>query len=228
MATINYNEYTHTAGVDVDSMDPLYKWDTHFPERMSRLHMEELGPSSPGSKNARRNRRNRNRNTARFKTQPITFDEIKEVDEDRVDDEAKKDLKNQFAAFSRSMDGILPVSKKEARAKKSAAQDTAAAACLAAEASGPAEEPAKANPADTSFHGSMPSSSAAQASSASASAGAASSLTTADGIPLENLPQYDAARQARRQKRRHKKSITDVTEVTEEDEKTNGAQSGST
>ena len=110
MATAEYNEVAYAAGGsplmnDISVMDPLYKWDTRFPERLSRLHIHD--ESSMRSTREPRNRRMRNRNAARFKTQPITFDEIQEVDEDGTD-EAKMSLKDQFTAFSRSMDGLMP------------------------------------------------------------------------------------------------------------------------
>lgn len=212
MAASNYNEMAHATGTDWDSMDPLYRWDTHFPERLSRLHMDELGPSSPSSVVARRNRRQRNRNSARFKTQPITFDEIKEVDEDRADDEAKKELKHQFAAFSRSMDGILPKNLVQKGQTKESIPKTPAGACQAAEASGPSDaEGNKLHPAgDLSLRGSV--------SSPALEAGASSTNPAAvAGLVVDNLPQFDSARQARRQKRRHKKSISEEPEL----EKTN-------
>ena len=107
-----YNEVSHTTtAFDSESIDPLYRWDTHFPERFTRMNLYHDTPESP----VRRQKRNmRNRNTNRYKTQPVTFDEIKEVDEEPAppiatsDDNDKGDLKLQFAAFSRSMDGLLP------------------------------------------------------------------------------------------------------------------------
>ena len=91
--------------VNVNSLDPLYKFDTHFPDRLGRY---KISPETKApSPSPRANKRGRDRNNARFKTQPITFDEIKEVDEDSVDD-SKEGLRHQFAAFSRSMDGLVP------------------------------------------------------------------------------------------------------------------------
>ena len=106
MATANYNEVTHSnVSGDINSLDPMFHWDTRFPERLSKLHLNsEYEPPV-----TRRARRSRARNAARYKTQPITFDEIKEVDEEPTTEEADiLGLKNQFAAFSRSMDGLLP------------------------------------------------------------------------------------------------------------------------
>lgn len=106
MATANYNEVTHSnVSGDINSLDPMFHWDTRFPERLSKLHLNsEYEPPV-----TRRARRSRTRNAARYKTQPITFDEIKEVDEEPTTEETDKlGLKNQFAAFSRSMDGLLP------------------------------------------------------------------------------------------------------------------------
>merc|ERR1711988_642051 len=54
-----------------------------------------------------RRQRMRNRSSARFKTQPITFDEIQEVDEDTTPEDPITALKDQFTAFSKSMDGIM-------------------------------------------------------------------------------------------------------------------------
>ena len=119
MATANYeyNEVTNTTGPvggegDVNGLDPMYHYDTHFPERMSRLHM---APEFPSPSARRSKGRMRNRNAARFKTQPITFDEIQEVDEEaapsvsvNIFEKTMEGLKYQFTAFSRSMDGILP------------------------------------------------------------------------------------------------------------------------
>ncbi|ELU03656.1 hypothetical protein CAPTEDRAFT_186215 [Capitella teleta] len=115
----SYNELTHTQSSDINSMDPLYRWDTHFPERLSKLHLHQDNPSPV----ARRQRARRNRNASRFKTQPITFDEIKEVDEETKDSTAVtssavesgtlQGIKSELAAFSRSMDGLLPGNRRE-------------------------------------------------------------------------------------------------------------------
>jgi len=88
--------------------DPLFHFETHFPERLSRLHLNpEFGPPSP----IRRNKRVRgSRHGIRYKTQPVTFDEIKEVDEETStpDPDNQKDGIKQLQAFSRSMDGLIP------------------------------------------------------------------------------------------------------------------------
>lgn len=86
--------------------DPLFHFETHFPERLSRLHLNpEFCPPSP----TRLSRRSRNqRKCGRYKTQPITFDEITEVDEENVpDDNISKDNIKQLQEFSRSMDGLV-------------------------------------------------------------------------------------------------------------------------
>lgn len=98
--------------------DPLFHYETHFPERFSRLHMgSEFGHSGSFKKS----RKTKQRTGARYKTQPVTFDEIKEVDEEATAaggaseeggggsaGEGKGGLMGHFQAFSRSMDGLLP------------------------------------------------------------------------------------------------------------------------
>ncbi|KAK3712469.1 hypothetical protein RRG08_002799 [Elysia crispata] len=112
--------------------DPMYNFDTHFPDRLSRLHLQGDLHSPSGS--FRRKKGRAVRNGARYKTQPVTFDEIKEVDEEPAassaggganDEGAKRGssgerhiagaggtaavhLMGQLQAFSRSMDGLLP------------------------------------------------------------------------------------------------------------------------
>lgn len=100
---VTYGLSSSPSSSNWSSIDPLYKWDTHFPERYSRL---ELNPDYPLAI-AVRKKRVRCRNAARFKTQPITFDEIKEVD-DEDNDANREGIKSQFQAFSRSMDGLVP------------------------------------------------------------------------------------------------------------------------
>ena len=88
--------------------DPLFHFETHFPERLSRLHLNpEVEKSHPAQRKYKRSRASRQ--GVRYKTQPVTFDEIQEVDEDNIKEEDKVDgLRNQFAAFSKSMDGLVP------------------------------------------------------------------------------------------------------------------------
>ncbi len=121
MAAQNYNEVTHNKRIDASVMDPMYKWDSHFPEHITRLHINDEFHHNRSSSQKRRGGRNRSRNSNRYKTQPITFDEIKEVDEESSNkstvEEDKDGLKSQFTAFSRSMDGLVgsypPVAKKQ-------------------------------------------------------------------------------------------------------------------
>ncbi len=115
MASANYNEVSHTKRVDYSVLDPMYKWDVHFPDHISRLTINEDFHHNRSSSQKRRGGRGRARNTNRYKTQPITFDEIKEVDEEKgtekldgTDEKEKDGLKSQFTAFSRSMDGLMP------------------------------------------------------------------------------------------------------------------------
>ncbi|KAK6170389.1 hypothetical protein SNE40_018796 [Patella caerulea] len=86
--------------------DPLYNFETHFPEKLSRLHFNhELSGSFKRSKR-------KQRTAGRYKTQPITFDEIQEVDEPPPAAEEPKtraeNLKSANQPFSRSIDGLLP------------------------------------------------------------------------------------------------------------------------
>ena len=94
MATLNFNEVTNSAEVETSIKDPMFHWDSHFPERVCRLRAEE----APAGK--RKSRKRRDRNNARYKTQPITFDEIKEIDEEPID----KDLMR--AAHCHSLEGL--------------------------------------------------------------------------------------------------------------------------
>lgn len=129
MADGNYDEVTNTVylGEARENIDPMFHWDLHFPERVSRLRISPEF-SSPVS---RRQRRTRDRCAVRYKTQPITFDEITEVDEDasgqsavsgqaisgsgavapevqqEVTPEMKISFKKAMTGFSRSMDGLV-------------------------------------------------------------------------------------------------------------------------
>lgn len=104
-----------------DIIDPMYNFDTHFPERLSRLHVHG-DTFAPTQTNFRKKKTRANRNAARYKTQPVTFDEILEVDEEpnpaasqaakdldkrRSHDERLLDM-NKLQAFSKSLDGLVP------------------------------------------------------------------------------------------------------------------------
>lgn len=118
MAECNYDEVTHSI-YPPENPDPMYHWDAHFPERLSRLHLS-LEFSSPVF---RRSRRAKERSTGRYKTQPITFDEITEVDEDsgtvqssasaaaQAPDKCRESkttsFRHQIPGFSRSVDGLV-------------------------------------------------------------------------------------------------------------------------
>jgi len=152
MADINYNEATHSIVYTQDGAsvcpgpDPMFHWDVRFPERLSRLHLTSdlawthhprgacLSPL--GRRQHRRARADRSGAAGRYRTQPITFDEIAEVDEDgsgagnpstaenesassaaaatgmTADDavtgkDSKAIFKHQMSGFSRSMDGLV-------------------------------------------------------------------------------------------------------------------------
>lgn len=80
MAELNYDEVTH-AVYPAEFDDDLCRFETRFPERLSRLSVGDIDFYSfcrHGDKGRR------NKSSARYRTQPITFDEIAEVDEDLV------------------------------------------------------------------------------------------------------------------------------------------------
>ena len=151
MADINYNEATHSIVYTQDGAsvcpgpDPMFHWDVRFPERLSRLHLtSDLARVHPGTclsplgRRQRRARTDRSGAVGRYRTQPITFDEIAEVDEDGAnppgqpstagdetassataaaamaagDASTSKDSKvsfiHQMSGFSRSIDGLVP------------------------------------------------------------------------------------------------------------------------
>lgn len=149
MTDINYNEATHSIVYTQDGAsvcpgpDPMFHWDVRFPERLSRLRLTSdlawphagtcLSPL--GRRQQRRARGDRPGAAGRYRTQPITFDEIAEVDEDGQpppaagddtasgaaaaaavamttgDSASSKDSKvsfiQQMSGFSRSMDGLV-------------------------------------------------------------------------------------------------------------------------
>jgi len=93
MTDINYNEATHSIVYTQDGAsvcpgpDPMFHWDVRFPERLSRLRLgSELARGVPPgtclSPLGRRQQRRARADRGRYRTQPVTFDEIAEVDED--------------------------------------------------------------------------------------------------------------------------------------------------
>ena len=98
MADVNYNEATHSIVYTQDGAsvcpgpDPMFHWDVRFPERLSRLRLtSDLAWAHQGTclsplsrRQQRRARADRSGAAGRYRTQPITFDEIAEVDEDPV------------------------------------------------------------------------------------------------------------------------------------------------
>ena len=214
----SYNEITHTQSSDVNSMDPLYRWDTHFPERLSKLHLNQDNTSPT----ARRQRQRRNRNAARFKTQPITFDEIKEVDEESKESKDKdptspevhdniKGIKSEFAAFSRSMDGILPGSfprREKTREPSTDSNKENNPSDLADHAKGTTEVPSASNvlssksPAATKSNVSTPSASntSTPAAITSQTIDPVSGLKIPAGLPADR----DAGRARRKQRKKNK------------------------
>lgn len=96
-----------TMAVPARVHDPLFHFETHFPERLSRLHLNPEVGNHPIQRKSKKSRAARQ--GIRYKTQPVTFDEIQEVDEENIKEEDKTEgLRNQFAAFSKSMDGLVP------------------------------------------------------------------------------------------------------------------------
>lgn len=151
MADVNYNEATHSIVYTQDGAsvcpgpDPMFHWDVRFPERLSRLHLtsdlcSRVYPgtclSPVGRRQQRRSRADRSVAVGRYRTQPITFDEIAEVDEDGggaqgstpgdetgaspaaaagmgagdpavTSKDSKVSFIQQMSGFSRSMDGLV-------------------------------------------------------------------------------------------------------------------------
>lgn len=90
--------------------------DIAYPEPLSRLHRHSLLAEYPKLyKTQKKNARNRRGN--RYRTQPVTFDEIQEVDEESVDENqllekdkqkssalSTSELQHDFFRFSKSID----------------------------------------------------------------------------------------------------------------------------
>ena len=111
MSTAQYNELTHEKESWGHPDDPMYTWNSSFPEKFSRLRINELfGSPSHGPQ-----RRGRVQARSRYRTQPVTFIEIQEAEDEETsaasqklmtgaDDEvtsSKSALWSQFEEFSR-------------------------------------------------------------------------------------------------------------------------------
>ena len=64
----------------LEQLDPLYHFSTHYPDRLNLID-SSLTVNTLTENKLHKSRSNRRKNHARYKTQPITFDEIKEVEE---------------------------------------------------------------------------------------------------------------------------------------------------
>ena len=63
-----------------EELDPLYHFSTHYRDRLNIVDQCFTAKGSPDKKSSS-SRLSRRKNNPRYKTQPITFDEIKEVEE---------------------------------------------------------------------------------------------------------------------------------------------------
>lgn len=93
--------------------------DAVYPEAMSRLHRKTIMELYP--QNFKRpNKKIRDRQGTRYRTQPVTFDEIQEVDEENLEDgqtamrvaecssKSETDLKTEFKEFSKTLSKRIP------------------------------------------------------------------------------------------------------------------------
>lgn len=82
----------------VEELDPLYHFSTHYPDRFSVL--DPVYPAKNlDTKTTRQSRLARRKNNPRYKTQPITFDEIKEVEEPPTPVEEKDNNNSDHSSF---------------------------------------------------------------------------------------------------------------------------------
>lgn len=103
-----------------DSAKVRKDMDTTYPEPLSVLRKYALGPEYPQSFFKRQQKKNVRRGS-RFRTQPVTFDEIKEVDEDAA---SPDDVEQPGAELASSMShgdiraGFLDFAKKRQASRR--------------------------------------------------------------------------------------------------------------
>ena len=187
MATVNYNELTHSAEYEVGSLDPMFYRVSRLPMRIEEAHPAHL----PNRKSRLRSRRERN--AARFKTQPITFDEIKEVDEEP--EENKDAMRAQLLEFSKSMEMLVRTPSYRANRTAKSATSTAVAQTEVAGASAQGHHDASSS---TSAH--------------------TSSNSSLDACTISATASRDRFR--KRRKKRFHRSIEEVPDSLERDTKT--------
>ncbi|XP_037086890.1 uncharacterized protein LOC119107527 isoform X2 [Pollicipes pollicipes] len=117
---------------------PLRSVDAVYPEPLSRMHRLETHPNA--YRRAVKKKMNR---AGRFRTQPVTFDEIKEVDEESLDDESAVTKANRTAGAT-------------AQSERDLSRPLATAASPPIQVPAAAHRPAAPSPPDTDAEDTFP------------------------------------------------------------------------